>query len=182
MPTYILTPTRREAYAALFDFRTQFVQAARAILTAGEITAVGPAEGDQQLGRTYNSLDFAVGGARPDRRSRVALGGGRYDEYCQYSGVLTLMVTSPMETTAAGAEILTNDHLREIDRICSTARVLFMEHLEPFTPALLPNLDVLTILPIEPDERPEETREVNAFRVRWRITFEIRSTAWSTVA
>jgi hypothetical protein len=57
-----------------------------------------------------------------------------------------------------------------------------MEHLEPFTPALLPHLDVQELLPIEPDERPEEAREVNTARVRWRVKFEIRSTAWPVVA
>ena len=182
MPAYTLTPTRLAAYATLFDFRTQFVKAARQILDAGGITALGPGEGDQQQPRNFSAVDFQRGAAT-GRKTRVALGGGRYEEYSQFTGTLVVLFTVPYETEQkTGIAYLTEDHVRELDRLTTTAHALFMEHLEPFTPALLPNLDVQELLPIEPDERPEEAREVNTARVRWRVKFEIRSTAWPTVA
>ncbi|MBC7367569.1 MAG: hypothetical protein H7343_12310 [Undibacterium sp.] len=181
MPTYTLTPTQLAAYAKLFDYRTQFVQAARQILSAGGIAAAMPGDGDQQIPRTYNSLDFAVGGADASRKIPVALGGGRYREYGRFTGTLTLMVCVPIEEVQAAGDQLTVEHLRELDRITSTARVLFMEHLEPFSATLLPNLDVQALVPIEPDERPEEAREVNTARLRWRLTFELRPNAWPSL-
>ena len=57
-----------------------------------------------------------------------------------------------------------------------------MEHQEPFTSTLLPFLDVQELIPIEPDERPVADREINAAFARWRIKFEIRPTAWPTLA
>ena len=181
MSTYSLTPTRRAAYAALFDFRTQLVKAARQILSAGGITATGPGEGVALVPRYYTTVDFAVGAAT-GRKTPVALGDYRYSEYSQFYGTLSIFNTVPVETEEkTGTAYLTEDHARTLDLLTATEHALFMEHLEPFTAALLPWLDVQEIVPIEPDERQVSDREVNAAYVRRRIKFEIRRTAWPTV-
>lgn len=181
MASYTLTPTRRAAYATLFDFRTQFVRAARQILDAGGLPAVGPGEGVQKIPRTFTTVDFQRGAAT-GRKTPVALGGGRYYEYSQFTGTLIVLVTTPIETEEkTGEAYITEDHVRELDRITSTALTLFMEHLEPFTAALLPAYDVQELMPLDPDERPEEAREINTARVRWRVKFEIRPSAWPVI-
>jgi hypothetical protein len=178
MPSYVLTPERLAAYAELLDFRTQFVKAARQVLTAGGISAVGPGEGVQSIPRYYTTVDFQRGAAT-GRKAPVALGGRRYYEFSQYYGVLSVMntVTVEEEEKADGA-YLTEAHVRVLDGLTSKEDVLFMEHLEPFTAALLPNLDVQELLPIEPDERPIADRELNAAFRRWRVKFEIRYDRW----
>ncbi len=182
MSTYILTATRRAAYAALFDFRTQLVKAARQILADGGITAIGPGEGDPKLARAFTSVDFQIGAAT-GKKSPVFLGDYRYSEYSEFIGTLSIMNCCGYETDEKSiTAYLTEDHVRQLDTLTSTEHALFMEHLEPFTAAYLPNLDVLQILPIEPDERQESEREVNVAYFRRRIRFQIRSSAWPQVA
>jgi hypothetical protein len=182
MAAYTLTSTRRAAYAKVFDFRTQFVKAARQILAAGGITAYGPGEGIQQVGRTMTVVDF-LRGAATGRQTPVALGDWRYAEYSQFTGTLVVSNTVPMEIIQKDAGgYLTEDHVRDLEELTSTEHALFMEHLEPFTSALLPYLDVQELVPIEPDERPQSDREVNVANMRWRVKFEIRKSAWPTVA
>jgi len=41
---------------------------------------------------------------------------------------------------------------------------------------------VQALMPITPDERSPQDREVNIAIKRWRVTFEIRRTAWPVVA
>jgi hypothetical protein len=179
--SYVLTPTRRAAYAALFDFRTQFVKAARQILTAGGLASVGPGEGVQKIPRYYTTVDFARGAAT-GRKTFVALGDRRSTEYSQYFGTLSILNTVPMETDEkSGTQYLTEDHARALDELVATEHALFMEHLEPFAAPLLPLLDVQELIPIEPDERPLADREVNAAFSRWRVKFEIRPAAWPAV-
>ena len=188
MPTYTLTATRRAAYATLFDFRTQIVKASRQILTAGGIASVGPGEGVQQVPRYYTTVDFAVGAAT-GRKSPVTLGDYRYSEYSQFTGTLSIMNTVGIETEEkSGTAYLTEDHVRTIDELTSTEHALFMEHLEPFSALdgdgaiLLPHLDVQQLIPLEPDDRPAEQREINVAFKRWRLTFQIRQSAWPVVA
>lgn len=176
--SYVLTPERLAAYAIRFDFRTQFVKAARQILAAGGIEATGPGEGTEQVPRYTTTVDFQRGAAT-GRKSPVILGDRRYYEYSQFYGTLAIMNTVPMETDEkTGDQYLTEDHCRTLDELVAKEHALFMEHLEPFTSALLPYLDVQEIIPIEPDERPIEEREVNAAFYRARIKFEIRSDGW----
>lgn len=188
MSSYTLTATRRAAYAVLFDFRTQFVKAARQILAAGGITATGPGEGVAKIPRYYTSVDFQLGGAT-GRKSPVALGDYRYSEYSQFYGTLSIFNTVPAETDEkSGTAYLTEDHARTLDELIATEHTLFMEHLEPFSGLdgdsvqFLPLYDVQEILPMEPDERPIADREINAAFLRRRIKFDIRRTAWPTVA
>ena len=177
-----LTPTQLAAYATVFDFRTQFVKAARQILAAGSIVAAGPGDGDNKIPRYFTSVDFQRGAAT-GRKGPVALGDWRYYEYSQFFGVLSVLNTVPFETDPkTGDTYLTEDHARELDRLTSVEHALFMEHQEPFTSTLLPFLDVQELIPIEPDERPVADREINAAFARWRIKFEIRPTAWPTLA
>ena len=188
MATYILTATRRAAYAVLFDFRTQFTKAARQILTAGGIASVGPGEGITKTPRYQTSVDFSIGGAT-GRKTPVALGDFRYSEFSQFVGTLSIMNAVPYETEErTGTAYLTEDHVRTLDELTSTEHTLFMEHLEPFSALdgngdlLLPNLDVQELMPIEPDERPGQDREINLAFKRWRVKFEIRRSAWPTLA
>lgn len=184
MPT--LSTTQLAAYATLFDFRTQFVKAARQILDAGGITAQGPGEGNQQVPRYYSSVDFQAGpatGLKATVYQDFGAGSFRQGMYAQFEGVLSVMNTVGYETEAkTGAAYLTEDHVRTIDELTSKELALFMEPLQPFTAALLPNLDVQMILPIEPDERPEQEREVNVAFRRWRVRFQIRQSAWPTIS
>ena len=181
MSTYSLTPTRRAAYATLFDFRTQLVKAARQILSAGGIEATGPGEGVAKIPRYYTSVDFQLGAAT-GRKSPVTLGDYRFLEYSQFTGTLAILNTVPAETEEkSGTAYLTEDHARALDELAATEHTLFMEHLEPFTAAFLPLLDVQQILPLEPDERQMADREVNAAFLRRRLTFQIRQTAWPVV-
>lgn len=181
MATYVLTPERLTEYAKRFDFRTQFVKAARQILAAGSITATGPGEGVKNIPRYYTSVDFQRGAANSSRQKPVTLGGGRYSEYCQFLGVLSIFNTVPMETDEkTGAQYFTEFHARTIDELCAKEHTLFMEHLEPFV-GFLPYLDVIQIVPIEPDERPLAEREVNAAFMRWQVKFEIRDNQWPSV-
>jgi hypothetical protein len=187
MPTYTLTATRRSAYATLFDFRTQFVKAARQILSNGGITAVGPGEGVAKTPRYNTSVDFSIGAAT-GRKTPVFLGEFRYSEYSQFLGTLSIMNAVPYETEEkTGNAYLTENHVRLLDELTSTEHALFMEHLEPFAgldgdgALLLPNLDVQELIPMEPDERPAQDREINLAFKRWRVKFEIRRSAWPTV-
>lgn len=178
MSAYELTPERRAEYAKIFDFRTQFVKAARQILAGAGITALGPGEGKPKISRTETTVDF-LRGAATGRQTIVSLGGSRYREYSQFYGVLSIMNTSPYITDGkTDNAYITEDHVRALEELTSNEHALFMEHLEPFSAELLPNLDVQEILPIEPDERPAPDREVNASYMRWRVKFEIRNTAW----
>lgn len=178
MATYTLTPELLASYKALWDFRTQFVRAARQILEAGGIQANSPGDNVQQIPRYQTSIDFrrsgATGGMAP-----VRPGGWRYHEYAQYEGTLIVQNTVPYQTDAeTGITFVEEDHLRKLDELQAIEHTLFMEHLEPFTAALLPKLDVQKIIPIDPDERPEAEREINTAMMRWRIVFQIRAEAW----
>jgi hypothetical protein len=180
MSTYTLTEARRTAYAELFDFRTQVVRAARQILSAGGIEAVGPGEGVAKVPRYFITVDFARGGAL-GRKQPIPLSAGRAYEYSSFAGTLTVMVTVPMEVDEKeGTAYLSETHARTLDEVTATVHTLFMEHLEPFTSTLLPKLDVQELVPIDPDERPEAEREINTVRLRWRLRFDIRPSAWPT--
>lgn len=180
MPAYELTPERLAAYTKLFDFRSQFVKAARQILDAGGIEAAAPGDGIKRVPRHFTSLDFQRGAAT-GRQTHVALGGWRYREYSQFTGTLSIWNTAPMAQIEKTDLIFDlEDHIRLIDELCAKEQVLFMEHMEPFSAQLLPNLDVQEIFPIEPDERPVNEREVDGAFMRWRVKFEIRKTAWPT--
>lgn len=182
-----LTSTQLAAYAALFDFRTQIVKAARQILDAGGITAIGPGEGDQKLPRYVTVVDFQRGAFDPASQSRLIqdLGAGarRSSMYCRFTGTLTIMNSVPYETDEKEEDAyLTEDHARTLDELVAKELALFMEPLQPFTAALLPNLDIASILPIEPDERPVSEREVNVAFNRFLLGCAIRPGAWPDVA
>jgi hypothetical protein len=178
--SYTLTLARAQAYAERFDLRTAIVRAARQILDGYGLTAAIPGSGNTNVPRSFTSVDFQKGAAT-GRKLPVALGDRRYFEYAEFYGTLTVMNSVPIETDAeTEGAYLTAEHLRELDRLCSLEDAIFMEHVEPFTAALLPLHDVIEIIPIEPDERPEEEREINTAFRRWRIKVAIRSDAWPT--
>lgn len=179
-----LSPTQAAACKVVLDFRTQIVKAGRQILDAAGVTATGPGEGTTKVPRYFSTLDFERGaatGATHTMPLDVGAGPYRTPVYCEYEGILTVLFSVPYETDEkTGSAYLTEDHARTLDELDATALLAFSEGLFPFTSALLPNLDVLQILPIEPDERPEEMREVNVSRVRFRLRFVIRQSAWPT--
>lgn len=182
-----LTSTQLAAYAALFDLRTQIVKAARQILDAAGQTAIGAGEGVQQVPRYLTSLDFSRGAFDPTSKSPLAqdLGAGPYRSsmYSRCTGTLSIMNAVPFETEQkSGSAYLTEDHQRTLDQITAQQLAIFMEPLQPFTEALLPNLDILRIIPIEPDDRPVNEREVNVSFNRWLLHIAIRPTAWPDVA
>lgn len=176
-PAYDLTLARAEAYSLMFDFRTPIVKAARQILTNYGIDAVGPGEGTQKVPRYFTSIDF-VRGAATGRKGPVKLGDRRYMEYCEFFGTLAIFNTVPMETDEkTKTQYLSEDHARELDRLTSLEDAIFMEHVDALSP-LLSLHEITSLMPIEPDERPENEREVNmAFR-RWRAKVNIRYEAW----
>lgn len=178
MSAYTLTLARAQEYALCFDLRTAVVRAARQILDSYGVTAAIPGSGDQNVPRAYTSLDFQKGAAT-GRKTPIALGDRRYLEYSEFYGILSIMNSVPIETDPETEEAyLSADHLRELDRLCALEDAIFMEHSEQFTAALLPLHDVLELIPIEPDERPEEEREINTAFRRWRMKIAIRDTAW----
>lgn len=182
-----MTSTQLAAYAALFDFRTQIVKAARQILSAGGIEAIGPGEGQQKLPRYFVAVDFVRGAFDPTIKQRLVqdLGAGarRSSMYCAFTGTLMIENSVPFETEEkSGSAYLTEDHARTLDELVSQQLALFMEPLQPFTAALLPNLDIQQIVPIEPDDRPVSEREVNIAYNRWLIRATIRPGAWPDVA
>lgn len=178
MASYILTPARAVEYAKRFDLRSAIVKAARQILSGYGIEAAMPGDGTRRIPRSYTSIDFQKGAAT-GRRIPVILGDRRYDEYAEWLGTLSILNTVSVETSERDPEAaLTEDHLRELDRLCSLEDAIFMEHVEPFTAQLLPLHDVLQIVPIEPDERPENEREVNAAFRRWRLKVAVRYNQW----
>jgi hypothetical protein len=181
MSAYTLTLARAQEYSKCFDLRTAVVKAARQILDSYGITAAIPGSGDTNVPRAFTSLNFQKGAAT-GRKTPVILGDRRYYEYSEFYGILSVMNTVPIETDpeTEGAYI-TADHLRELDRLCSLEDAIFMEHAEQFTAALLPLHDIEEIIPIEPDERPEEEREINTAFRRWRLKVAIRDTAWPAV-
>lgn len=179
-----LTAAQYAAFKALLDFRSQFVKAARQILDDGGIAATGPGEGTLNIPRYHSTVDFERGPATGSTAPiPLDLGAGpwRTPFHNEWEGTLTVLFSVPYETDEkTGAAYLTETHARTLDELDASALVLFAEGLFPFTAALLPNLDVLQILPIEPDERPEEQREVNTARTRFRVRFAIRQSAWPT--
>lgn len=180
MAVYTLTPERAAAYAKCFDFRTPIVRAARVQLEAFGIAAVGPGEGVAKTPRYFTSCDF-VRGAATGRKCPVALGGRTYMEFCEFLGVFSIMNTVPMETDEkSGEAFLSEEYVRELDRLTSLEDALFMEHISPFAPAQTPLHEVTSITPMEPDERPEREREVNVAFRRWQLKVNILYNAWPT--
>lgn len=182
-----LSSEQLAAYAAVFDFRSQFVPATIRLLAAAGITAYGPGQGREKVGRSVTTVDFARGAATGST-SPIPLdpGGGvgpwRLSVYHEYEGTLSIANTVGFETEEkTGEPYLTQEHIRTLDQLCAQQMAIFMEGLQPFDSDTLPNLDVLQILPIEPDERPEEQREVNLAFVRFRVRFCIRRSAWPVV-
>lgn len=187
MPNPIST-AQLATYAALFDFRSQVNNAVRQILAAYGLSGAQAGEGVQKLGRTSTTWDFQVNGATGETGSlRQDFGAGAYRNpyYSTYEGILTFQVTAPYEQEQAedGSTIyrVADAHAREMDQSVAQLYAVFMEGLFPFTATtagdVLPNLDVRQILPIDPDERPEEMREVNIARVRFRLRLAIRASA-----
>jgi len=182
-----LTSTQLAAYARLFDVRTQVVKASRQILDDGGISALGAGEGNQAVPRYLTTVDFSRGAFDPTSKSPLAqdLGAGPYRSsmYSRFTGILSIMNAVPFETEQkSGSAYLTEDHQRLLDQITAQELALFMEPLQPFTFALLPNLDVLRLIPIEPDERPVNEREVNVTFNRFLLHLAIRSEAWPDIA
>lgn len=179
-----LSSLQLAAYAKVYDFRSNFNKAVRQILTAYSLTTQQPGEGIQQIARTYNSCDFAVGaatGATAPLAQNLGAGVGRHSAYAQFEGTLTLLCSVPYEQEAqTGAYLITADHARDLDETVAQLYAIFMEALEPFKSSgdFLPYYDIQQILPIEPDERPVHDREVNVAYVRFRIRFQIRQSAW----
>lgn len=179
-----LSSLQLASYAKIYDFRSNFNKAVRQVLTAYGVTVQQPGEGDQQIARTYNSCDFAVGAATGATAPLVQdLGAGtlRHSAYAQFEGVLTLLCTVPYEQDPkTGSYLISADHARDLDLTVSQLYAIFMEALEPFKSSgdFLPYYDIQQILPIEPDERPVHEREVNVATVRFRIRFQIRQSAW----
>lgn len=182
----VLTPTQFTAYKAVLDLRTQICKAARQILDEADIAATGPGEGTNKVPRYYSAVDFdrgAATGLTAPIPIDVGAGAWRTSMYCQWEGVLTILFSVPFETDEkTGDAYITETHARTLDELEASALVLFTEEFFPFTAALLPNLDIQQILPIEPDERPEEMREVNVTRVRFRLRVQMRQSGWPDVA
>lgn len=180
MPVYDLTLARAQAYALIFDFRTPMVKAARQVLTTYGISAVGPGEGVNKVPRYCTSVDFQRGAAT-GRKCPVKLGDRRYMEYCEFFGTFTLLNTVPIETDEkAENAFVSEDHVRELDRLTSLEDAIFMEHADLLSP-LLPSHEVTEMFPIEPDERPIHEREINAAFRRWRVKINVRYEAWPSV-
>lgn len=180
MASYTLTLARAQEYAKRFDLRSAVVKATRQILTGYGIEAAMPGDAAARIPRAYTSVDFQKGAAT-GRKLPVALGDRRFYEYGEWFGTLSIFNTVAMETTERDPDgVLTQDHVRELDRLCALEDAIFMEHVEPFTAELLPYHDVQEILPLEPDERPMQDREVNGAFRRWRLRLAVRYDGWPT--
>lgn len=178
MPTYDLTLARAQAYSVVFDFRTAIVKAARQIMANYGITAQGPGDGITKVPRYFTSVDFQRGAATK-RKSPVILGDRRYYEYSEFMGTFSVMITVPYETEQKnGTQYLTEDHARELDRVTSLVDAIFMEHVGQFTAVVLPLHEVTEMVPIDPDERPVEDREINVSYRRWQMKVNVRPDAW----
>lgn len=176
--TYTLTPALAAEYAKVFDFRSAIVKAGRQVLAAYGIDAVGLGDGVQKLPRYMTALDFERGAAT-GRMSPVILGDRRQYEYSEFTGTFTIMNSVPITDEERSADAyLSEDHQRELDRLTSLEDAIFMQHVGAFSPSLLPMHEVTKIVPMAPDERPVEMREVNAAYRRWQLTVNIRADAW----
>lgn len=190
MPSNPLTAAQFAAYKRLFDPRSRFNNAVRAIRTAWGLDAgAQPGEGVQALPRTLVSWDFQLGGATGSTLSLPQdFGAGAYRNpvYHEYEGILAHAVECPFETQEQLEAQFSEDHVRAIDERCAEILTIFIQGLFPFTGTsagdVLPEYDVLDIMPIDPDERPEEMREINIGRVRHRIRFAIRLSAFVSAA
>lgn len=188
-----LTPAQFAAYKRVHDFSSRFNTAVRAIYEAWGLDASAPGrqigEGVQQLPRTVTTWAFEVGGASGSATSMPQdFGAGAYRNpiYAEREGTLTFAVTAPFETQEKLEAEFSEDHVRALDERCAELEVVFIQGLFPFTATsagdVLPDYDVLDLQPIEPDERPEELREVNIARRRYRVSFRIRETALAAAA
>jgi hypothetical protein len=151
---------------------------ARQILADGSITATGPGEGTAKVPRYYCAVDYERGaatGATAPIPLNVGAGAYRTSLYCQWDGILTILFSTPYETDEkTGSAYITEEHASTLDELEAAALVLFTEEFFPFTAALLPNLDVQKLMPIEADDRPEELRECNVRRVRFQLRCQVR--------
>jgi hypothetical protein len=176
------------AYAALWDFRSNFNNAVKQIEAAYGRPGYQAGEGAQALTRMQTTWDFAVGAATGiDAPMAHNFGAGAYGHsaYAQFEGVLTHAHTAPYETeqSATGPIYRVADvHVRELDQRVAQTYAIYMQAIEPFLSSgdFLPMYDVQQIIPIEPDERPQQDREVNVAYVRHRIRFQVRQAAWPT--
>ena len=165
-------------WKTLLDFKSQFERAAYQILAAAGITALMPGDEEQQIPRTVVQVMFQRGAATG---SMGLLPDGLNQEYDEYLGTLVIENTVDPSVDEENEEAyLERTHSRYLDELVATEAALFLEHLRPFTTARLPYLDVITIVPQDPDERPEHERELNVSRLRWQVKFAIRTTAWPT--
>ncbi|HEX2101313.1 MAG TPA: hypothetical protein VHF69_11640 [Candidatus Synoicihabitans sp.] len=165
-------------FVRLLDFKTQFEQAAYQLLNTVGIAPYMPGNEEQQLPRTTVQVMFQRGGATG---LMGLLPDGLNQEYSEFLGMLVIENTVDYLIDQENQEpYLDRDHARFVDELVAKEAALFLEHTRPFatTDTLLPWLDVLTIVPQDPDERPEHEREVNVFRLRWQVKFCIRSDAW----
>jgi len=104
--------------------------------------------------------EFSVESRPVAPKTAVALGAFRYSEYCQFTGVLSILNSVFMETEEkTDTAYLTQDHAREFDDLNAKQHAIFMKHQEPFSDLdggavrYLPLLYVQVLLPITPDER-----------------------------
>jgi hypothetical protein len=185
-----LSSTQLAAYAALYDFPSQFNNAVKQVHQAYDLDdaadQVQTGQGVQELPRTATRWSFELGaatGATAPMALNFGAGAWRHPGYSEFDGTLTFEIVAPFEQEEAAAGPIyrvASAHVREMDRRAAQLYAIWQESLVPFKSSgdFLPKLDVITIRPIEPDERPEELREVNIRRVRFAIRFAIRQSAW----
>ncbi len=180
-----LTLSQLADYAKRYDFRTNFNRANLAVLSAYGLIAAAPGAGTGTVRRTAITTDFAIGAADPARKMPLPadVGGGAYrtSVYARWTGILTFICSVPYETNELAdgntAYTITADHARALDETVAQIYALYQEGLQPFTSDNLPYYDVQRLVPLEPDERPTEEREVNVAYVRFGVTFELRQAA-----
>lgn len=166
-------------YKTLRDFKTQFEKATYQILAADGITAVMPGSEEQKIPWTAVAVRFDRGGATGEKGF---VADQLNEEYDTFEGTLLIENIVDYRTDQENEEpYVDRDHARRLDELIAQEDALFLEHLRPFADAL-EWLEVLSIMPIDPDEAPESEREVNVSRMRWRVVFRIRPEAWPTVS
>ena len=189
-----LTSTQLAAYAALYDFASQFNNAVKQVHEAYgldvDAAQIQPDQGVRVMPRISTSWSFQRGGATgtmSPMKQDFGAGAWRHPAYSEFEGTLTFQLTAPFEEIEdADGPIyrVAAAHVTELDQREVQLLAIWQESLVPFKSSgdFLPNLDVLELRPIEGDDRPEELRDVNVRRVRFAVRFAIRRSAWPDVA
>ena len=164
--------------AALYDFETQFEDAAQAILISQGIDAY-ISEWQGALPLVNTGLSFEVGPATSDL-TFLPLASGQsatrpYQDYFRYTGNLDVEVRVNRDVEMGPSEAGVTSFLAQVRGMI---RATFMKSQWPFYNTNLPYYRVSDIRPNGTTSGFDKERNVDTVILRFAITFAIQPSAW----